>query len=258
MAAPFPVAASQTGEEWISVSDLMSGLMMVFLAIAVFFMLEQNAEKKELKEARAALVRIAQVHDLLRENLYEDLLEEFEQDLPRWGAELDRQTLSVRFKEPDVLFKRGDADLKPDFKVILDDFFPRYIGVLMRDRFREHVEEVRIEGHTSSEFDGGSPLNNYLHNMRLSQGRTRKVLKHVVRLPGVKEHWEGWLRERATANGLSSSHLVMKPSGAEDRRRSRRVEFRVRTDAERRLNDLLATIKRQAAGLGSMSEVPAR
>ncbi len=48
---------------------------------------------------------------------------------------------------------------------------------------------------------------------------------------------EEWLRGLITANGLSSSHLIMR-NGVEDKDLSRRVEFRVRTNAEKQLEDI--------------------
>lgn len=47
-----------------------------------------------------------------------------------------------------------------------------------------------------------------------------------------------WLKGLVTANGLSSSHLIMTKSGEEDKNMSRRVEFRVRTNAEKQLEDI--------------------
>ena len=77
----------------------------------------------------------------------------------------------------------------------------------------------------------------YFANMELSQARTRSVLKYVMNIEGIKSKKE-WLVSHVTANGLSSSKLIM-INGREDRNRSRRVEFRVRTDAEKRISEIL-------------------
>ncbi len=212
----------------------MSGLMLVFLAVAVFFMRQVEAERQDLEE-------IAVVYDSIKVSLYEELRAELRQDLPNWGAELDPVTLAVRFESPEVLFERGRADLNPRFRDILDSFFPRYIGVLTSEPFRSHVQEVRIEGHTSSDWEDLQGLAAYERNMELSQERTRNVLSYVVRLEGAREHWDGWLRTRLTANGLSSGQPVLQ-DGAEDPVRSRRVEFRVRTDADERLSEIVQRI----------------
>jgi outer membrane protein OmpA-like peptidoglycan-associated protein len=74
--------------------------------------------------------------------------------------------------------------------------------------------------------------------MELSQARTRSALAYALSLPQVDSQRD-WLRRYLTANGLSSSRPVFDASGAEDAARSRRVEFRVRTDAETRIAKIL-------------------
>jgi len=46
-------------------------------------------------------------------------------------------------------------------------------------------------------------------------------------------------REYITANGLSSSHPILTAKGMEDRARSRRVEFRTRTNAEKKVVEII-------------------
>src|SRR5438128_6376421 len=134
----------QASEEthWIPLADLMTGLMMVFLLVAITYMVKVEAASQHIRE-------IAVLYERMKVELYDDLKKEFEKDLPRWGAELDRDS-TIRFKEPDVLFALGSSDLKNNFKSILDDFFPRYVHILDSNRYRDAVEEIRIEGHTSS------------------------------------------------------------------------------------------------------------
>jgi outer membrane protein OmpA-like peptidoglycan-associated protein len=222
-------------QEWISISDLMSGLMLVFLAIAVFFMVQIEQEKADIE-------KIAILYEGVLAGLYEELQSEFSEDLEYWNAEIDPTTLAVRFREPEALFEPGRAELREEFRNILTDFFPRYVRVLMGDSYRDRIQEVRIEGHTSSDWKGLEGLRAYEANMRLSQERTRSVLSFVVRLPGLENAWDSWLRPRLTANGLSSSRLV-RAGGVENREQSRRVEFRVRTDAEEQMQRILDRIE---------------
>ena len=78
--------------------------------------------------------------------------------------------------------------------------------------------------------------------MELSQGRTRSALRFVLKLPEVQANI-GWLRSNVTANGLSSSHLKMRPDGTEDPDRSKRVEFRILTDAEAKMEKILESAR---------------
>jgi outer membrane protein OmpA-like peptidoglycan-associated protein len=217
---------------WIPLSDLMTGLMVMFLLIAVVYMMRVEAEADRIKQ-------VAIAYNEVRDELHRDLEREFQDDLPQWKAKIVKADLAVQFTEPEVLFASGSSTLRPEFRLILDDFFPRYLRILTSDKYRESITEVRIEGHTSSEwYDGATDRLAYFRNMALSQERTRSTLQYVLSLPQSGAH-EEWLRQHLTANGLSSSRLVSDTAGREDRLRSRRVEFKVRTDAETRIAKIL-------------------
>ena len=225
----------ETEEHWIAVSDLMSGLMMLFLLIAIMYLVIVERKNDEIE-------RVVVLYEDLREELYQDLLAEFAEDLPVWGSQLD-EDLSFRFTNTDLLFEEGESDLRPAFTLILADFIPRYMGILTSDKFREEILEVRIEGHTSSSWSQASSSDEaYLRNMALSQERTRSTLGFILDLESVA-HEKDWLRNRMTANGLSSSQLITSASGVEDADRSRRVEFVVVTDAETQLSTILQEIQ---------------
>lgn len=205
----------------LSTGDLMAGLLFIFILLLMGALL-QVQEKAEQDE------EIINIYNKIKTQLYIDLQEEFKDDLTVWRATID-STLCIRFQEPSMLFDEGKYILKPKFKEILDDFFPRYIAVLNRPEYRDDIEEIRIEGHTNSNGD-------YYLNMELSQDRTRSVLQYCFSLIPDKDII--WLKGLVTANGLSSSHLIFTQSGEENKDLSRRVEFRVRTNAEKRLEDM--------------------
>ncbi|MHB8544331.1 MAG: OmpA/MotB family protein [Leptospirales bacterium] len=233
---PFKSSSHHHEDHWIPLSDLMTGLMMVFLFIAITYMIKVDAATYKIKQ-------IAIRYDQLHTDLYIDLQKEFKNDLPKWGAELHKD-LSVRFKEPDVLFDTGSDRLKPKFMNILNDFFPRYIAILFSDKYKNSIREIRIEGHTSSVWnDISSSDDAYFKNMELSQARTRSTLQYVLTLPTVQNK-KDWLRQLLTANGLSSSKLIYDKNGKEDSLRSQRVEFRVRTDAESRIATIIEASKK--------------
>jgi outer membrane protein OmpA-like peptidoglycan-associated protein len=227
-------AAQET--HWIPLSDLMTGLMVMFLLIAVTYMMKVEADADKVRE-------VAVAYSEIKDALYEDLRSEFKNDLPKWKAQLIKEDLSIRFTEPEVLFAQGKSELKPEFQEILRDFFPRYIRILTSQKYRASISEVRIEGHTSSDWTSvTTPEDAYFRNMELSQARTRSALFYALNLPEVREQRD-WIRRFLTANGLSSSHPVLDADGVEDAARSRRVEFRVRTDAETRIARMLEVSK---------------
>lgn len=220
-----------------AISDLMSGLMIVFLLVAISYMQNVSQSKKRITD-------IVVTYNNTQVSLYENLMEEFKEDLPRWGASIDQQTLSISFFEPEILFKSGEAAITPRFKEILKEFFPRYISILFSDKFKDSIAEIRIEGHTSSEWASSQTNADdaYFYNMELSQQRTLSVLRYCTGLINDSETRK-YIRRFITANGLSSSKLVYTEDGKEDKARSRRVEFRTRTNAERKIVQILEEIE---------------
>lgn len=211
---------------WIPLSDLMTGLMMIFMLIAAMYMLR-------VEQTTTLVVR---EYEVTREDLLRALQDSFAQDLKQWDAEF-LGDMTLRFNNPGVLFAKGSADLKPDFKKILDDFFPRYLAILTNEKFKPFIKEVRIEGHTSS-FWGNAPTQDaYFFNMELSQSRTRSVLSYILKQPDVQNE-QGWLKAHLTANGLSSSRPIRRPDSNIDELASQRVEFRIVTNAEERMETI--------------------
>ncbi len=70
--------------------------------------------------------------------------------------------------------------------------------------------------------------------MDLSQQRTRSVLEYALKQPEVKSYQE-WAIRHVTANGLSSSRALTQSNGNENSDASRRVEFRVLTNAKEQI-----------------------
>lgn len=218
------------GEHWLSVSDLMAGLMIVFLFIAIVFMRDQQLENQKIKD-------VAVTYQENQVNIYNSLIDEFEDDLVKWKATIN-DDLSFQFNSPDVLFDNGAVSLNPQFESILNDFSPRYLSIL--SKYKQSITEVRIEGHTSSRWNHNTPETEaYFRNMNLSQGRTRAVLYYMYNLDSVFNDYGKWIKSKFSAVGFSSSKLVLRSNGREDQKRSRRVTFRVLTNADVQIRKIL-------------------
>jgi outer membrane protein OmpA-like peptidoglycan-associated protein len=212
-----------------SIGDLMAALLLIFILL--------------LSSALLSIREQVEAYEDVKQLIYNDLMDKFRDKLHDWRATIDPVTLTVGFQEPEIYFERNKSEIKKPFKIILDEFFGEYIEVLYKDKFRSHIEEIRIEGHTSSEWEENLPKEKaYFRNMGLSQERTRSVMEYCFSTLGEVETSEkAWVRGRIAAIGLSSSKLKYKEGThpfEEDREASRRVEFRVRTDAEARIRKL--------------------
>jgi outer membrane protein OmpA-like peptidoglycan-associated protein len=205
----------------LSVGDLMAALMLIFVLLlsATLLNLQEKAELADRYKDRKV-------------EIYDQLMKEFESDLARWNVEIDREDLIVRFKEPDILFQSGESKLKPEFIAILNDFFPRYLKILLKPEYKSGIEEIRIEGHT----DNVGP---YLDNVKLSQERTFAVLQHVLMNESIHGEELYWVQKKLTSNGLSYSKPIASNDTPAGKKLNRRVEFRIRTDAEKQIEKYL-------------------
>ena len=224
---PFLRHKSNSADHWISLSDIMTALMMVFLLISIIYMIR-------VKES----VDIPRIFKADEQQLYSQLQDKLTTKLTKWGATLTPD-LTVRFSNEDILFQAGSADLQPEFKQALDEYFPDYLRSLMQKRFIENIKEIRIEGHTSSFWAKG--INNeaaYINNMQLSQQRAQNTLIYLLKSPYLTVKEKEWLKKKFRAIGYSSALTLGKngkPSAKdnpEDFGTSQRVEFRVVTNAE--------------------------
>jgi outer membrane protein OmpA-like peptidoglycan-associated protein len=227
---------------WIVLADLMTVLMVIFLFIAVTYMIIIKEEKEksnkmisDYQESKIALLN--------------ELNAEFKNDFikTKWNAVLDSSDLSIKFIDEKILFDNNKSDLKAEFKNILSDFFPRYLKIIMKPKYIDKIAEVRVEGHTS-------PIGEYIHNLELSQDRTRNVIEYLrtleyyqIQKPDEKERLQYWL----TANGLSygrtldkNGNLTHKNKLPHDNEKCRRVEFKIVTKTDELINEQIEQLNK--------------
>lgn len=222
----------------LSIGDLMAGILFIFVLLLTATMLE-------IQEKAEADIEISNRYNNIKSNIYFDVAREFRDDLAAWNAVVDSTELAVRFSTNEGVdtkvsyFIKGSSIPSDTYKEILDDFFPRFLEIVANEKYRESIEEIRIEGHTDS--DGG-----YLYNIQLSQDRAREVLNHCLNIVSGDEAYSEmieWAKFKITANGLSYSHPILNADSTENKGLSRRVEFKIRTNAEKQLEEI-AKIRR--------------
>lgn len=222
---------------WLSVSDLMTGLMIIFLFIAIAYI-------SRVKKNQNVLTDYVDT----RTQLHDKLVDKFKSDTARWQMTIGHD-LSMRFNNPSVLFATGSYDLTPEFKEILDEFLPKYFDILVNDPLHEKIKEIRIEGHTDNVPAPQFNKDPYIANTILSQLRSVSVLMHIRSMPAFNSYTEEqrrmiefWL----TANGLSygraldaDGNFCYDSNNPIDLDKSRRVEFRIVTSGEEVLENFV-------------------
>lgn len=227
---------------WVSLSDIMTGLMVIFLFISISYMLQIKKEQDKIEDFVKDYIQT-------KMDLYEELRLEFEDDFKpeNWNVLLDRD-LSIKFLNERVLFDYNRADIRPEFRRILKEFFPRYLDILWKDRYKNKIAEVRIEGHTDRHGD-------YFYNVNLSQRRTKNVLEYLM-TDCLENYHELNIMEQEdlrfwfTANGFSSGRtlddyraLTYYSRNPPNDEFSRRVEFRIITASEKVIESMKQEIE---------------
>lgn len=209
-------------------ADLMTGLMMVFLLLTAAFMLR----------VERTTTLVVKEYEKTKRDMELALQSEFAKDLKQWNAEI-LGDMTIRFKDPAVLFTTGSAELRPQFKVVLAKFFPRYLALLTSRQYVDAVKEIRIEGHTSAVWSGTTDETMaYFKNMELSQARTRSTLEFLLSLSASSSE-KKWLIQHVTANGLSSSRpLLSAGKFVNAQLNDQRVEFRIVTNASEKMDSI--------------------
>ena len=179
----FDVETSEDLEEgqdssvWLSIGDLMSGLLLFFALLFITVQVQLNEYVKKLDE------KMEQVEKLSRE------LEQYQQAfkaLPqiiinalegKVGTEdtftVDPATGDVIIRDR-ILFDDNSSALKAEGKEFLNAFIPVYSEVVFsKPEFSDQIARIIIEGHTSS---AGTPN----RNMKLSLERALAVSNYIL------------------------------------------------------------------------------
>lgn len=233
----------KSGEEgnWVSLSDMMTGLMVIFMFIAISYMVKTQKIQRErdiiFEEFKAT-----------QDALFSELKQEFKDDFKKWDVVLDKD-LSIKFTNPDVLFASGSVQIRPFFSQILRSFMPRYFDILLQGKYTDKISEIRIEGHTDQVPALAYDIDPYIGNIKLSQLRSTEVLKYFRNLrfyrglsPSKKQKLRFWI----AANGLSygrtldaDKKLTALSGKPIHNRNSRRVEFKIVTTSQKLVERVL-------------------
>lgn len=221
-------------DEWVSLSDIMTSLMLIFLFIAVYFIVST----KDIID----FPKVFQKNEVM---LHAELNKVLKNNLVNWGAELDTTGL-VRFNNSQfVQFETGSSKLSPQFEKVIDEFFKNYLTVVMKPEIEKNIKEIYIEGHTSTYWSrNSSEQESYIANMNLSQARAQSTLVYLLNSPGLSVEQKKWLSKKVRAIGYSSSkplNNVGEPLNIgekENPSKSQRVDIRVVTTTEEQIRKL--------------------
>ena len=144
-----------------------------------------------------------------------------------------------RITFPDkAFFETGSAEIPERSRQFLDNICSRWLATLKESSDRFDIDEIRIEGHSSSEWaDARTRRDAWVENLGLSQQRAQSVLVHCLDHVG-RTPLGDWARSKLTAVGYSSSRRLLTGEGTEDKDASRRVVLGYEISRERLISEL--------------------
>lgn len=184
---------------WLSIGDLMSGLVMLFALLLVVSLLLISEAADRAKASRIVIIQA------------------LEETLKSAGinANIDQKSGDISILDS-VLFDSGSYDLKPEGVRFLETFVPIYSRALFSDETTaEQIQFVVIEGHTSAagEWD---------YNMELSLKRANSVSQEISQMTFDRK---GAFRKRLLVSGRGEANAEQKYNQASDRKVVFRFQF---------------------------------
>lgn len=195
---------------WITMTDLMTGLVLVFIVMFLFSFMQNNVPKVQESIAKENSAKV------LKEALKKQNID----------AAIDSNGV-VKISDLE-LFEVSSYKLSKNGKLYLDKFTPAYLNALFKNEYlSKNLEKIVIQGHTDSQMFTGkyNEDEQYMKNMELSLNRAYEVANYMSKTPYNKALGNK-LRKMVIVEGASYSTPII-INGKEDYAKSRRVELKL-------------------------------
>ena len=195
---------------WITMTDLMTGLVLVFMVL--FFWAYMEGQTSKIQE------QVAQY----------SVSEEMKQALSEQNIEATVEASGIVRIQNLELFDVGSSKLSNKGKAYLNKFTPIYLNsIFSNEILNNNIEKIVIEGHTDSQSFVGKYSNDeqYMKNMELSLNRAYEVANYMSKTPYNKEQGDR-LRKMIVVSGASFANPII-VNDKEDYNKSRRVELKL-------------------------------
>ena len=223
-------------ENYIAFSDIMTCLMIIFLFVAISYIMEVFSTNF--------------IKDEMYNTITEKMINELEKNNVKLGKDLSLKFFNNDKNNKDILFETGAEEMTDNFKAKVSEIWPLYQNIIVQDTFLNYISEIRIEGHTDTLPPKNSISNSYEYNLNLSSLRAQQVLKFIkdqqsyLRLDSTKK---SRLQYLLTANGMSYSRALndsnevayLSNNKSINQDKSRRVEFRIVTTNQKLIESLI-------------------
>ena len=202
------VEESEENIFWVTMTDLMMGLMMVFIVLFIQTVLSASSDAIATNQAQQEVVQ--ELQEVMRANNIDVIVE---------------SDGSVKISDLE-LFKVNSAELSSKGKEYLNKFIPMYFNLIYSNEvLSNNIENIIIQGHTDSQtFKNAKTKNEQcLLNMDLSMRRAYAVSQYALNTRFDQKYAE-IIRKKLVIEGRGSGNPIL-IDGKEDLNKSRRVEL---------------------------------
>ncbi|MCB2051492.1 MAG: OmpA family protein [Novosphingobium sp.] len=215
---------------FISMADMMVGLVFVFIILLIYFALQYQQKSKALSDAGET-----------RRQMLVDIKQEIERRDPRMRVEVDEKSGVLRLPA-EILFAKGDTELSTEGRQAvetiaraLEQVLPCYTFPRRQKNCRpaaHSLDAMFIEGHTDSDpLQGGAIIKG---NLELSALRATNTFRQMVNgAPALPR-----LRNRArqpvlSVSGYGEYRQIDTGQSEEAKTRNRRIDLRFLMESPR-------------------------
>lgn len=132
---------SDDGHYYISISDLMTSLLFIFILILSYVMLSFVKKEDELSSEIKKIEQNIEYRGELLESLKKEL---FGKNI---SVEIDKENGNMRLKS-DLLFKSGSADISTEGKRQISEIAELFMIKMIEPKYKMAIDTIFIEGHT--------------------------------------------------------------------------------------------------------------
>lgn len=196
---------------WVTMTDLLLGLTMVFVTLFVLAMTGFTQTKLTQQQTQSDVAKV--LNETLKENNIE--------------ASVDAMTGQVDISDLE-LFEVNSYKLSKNGEQYLDKFVPIYVNTIFSDtKLAKKILNVSIQGHTDSQTfkNVNSKEAQFVKNMELSLKRANAVEEYIFKTKYDKKFTD-LLLKKLVVEGKSYTEPVF-VNGKEDYAKSRRVELKL-------------------------------
>lgn len=207
-----------SGEFFLSISDLMSALLLTVSALLVIALVNVSRNQAKLDQTHAKFAKLQkQINRLLQQRGV--IIRQIRELEKRWqslgiNVQISPTTGDIIIKDEGLFFRSNQYKLEKKGKSFLRRFARSYFAIILSKEFRNNIQRILIIGHASRE-------GNKRRNMKLSLQRSEAVAEYLS-----KHAFSGNSKQEQEYRRHFEERLLIAGRGILDAKRSRRMKDR--------------------------------